>query len=975
MVVLFNARISNRPRLVNPGTQTPTAIPDRLVSVDLIQPGPIGGDSFGGSFVGWFDPEGGIGPYTYVISGAPSAKYVVTNDVLGTKQGAVDTTTIDTMTVTCTDGRKDVVTKVFTVDKAIVGINGVSMNSKNPVTNNCPVDPDGRIRYDKAPIFAVNTYGPNHLDNRPEVTSITNQDGTPSTQWYRGPYGISFVGGIPTPGSYPVTMSRGAPGGDVQDIDVTLVITPILPITYIEFVPAAGVLGILSTATLPGTTIGYLAATTPSNAPIFSGLDSTGTFSVAPVTGEVVLVKRPTSPGVMTFLASVVDGRASLTGYPIVLTVQPGNIISPTNMTLNASTTLDNSRPNQVIGPVSITPGSVPGPQYWVITDQTGFNEIATTTQYGTPARYQLPPTGGTLTSNGLLSYQDPVRGYIPDEVTISCTDGINTCTRTFIIDVKEAPTTHWFIGRGTNPIPSVAWPGVNMTNIASGTDMPGATPFAQYHNANLKCIGYHPGVKHVFWIYDRDASDLDAYTNGTMGADTKLGWTGPVDIVGVGPNGPRLGGQADNTGIHTGTSDQGKGHLLFVHGDGALINCRVSGVHGASSNDGREAIRKDGQTAGNFYMYSCHIYDNDQGIESGVEHGYITVDKCLFQQNGGAIQGGGLCHNLYIGGVSRLRMTNSVTMGVNWGHLFKCRAMNSYVDNNVFWDTIAGASEAEFSNFGDVTFTNNFMIQGPSSSSGFCLNVGGEGAATYIPVNKVVANNNTFVLGLSYAANYGPVTAIAHYHLISTQTGADSIITGTGNKVWLPPMGQLTADNIGQASYPNPPPGSTTVTNWTMLALPPLYNVVDPRNGGPLPVMGKPYRHRIFNDPPTEFINFAGTYQKPDRLQFRVAATAPVGTVICVLTPMGDIDANRVNGDPFGPGNTTALVTTRMYNTGNLNPWAAAGQFNVTANFNGTVTVSKGTVNTSGVYYLQVETTAPDGVTKNTTRLMVVVT
>jgi hypothetical protein len=195
------------------GTSGNGVVPDKLSAVEFVQPDPVGVDTFGGVPVGWFVPTGGIGPYTYFIANR-LGKYALTLDVLSEQEPAVGTVA-DTMTCLCTDGRGDTASVTFTVQKDTSGASGLTFNTKNPISNNCPVR-GTLVRYDLAPTFSPSAYGPGHLDVRGDVLAVTTQTGTASTLWNVGTFGIQSTGKVPVAGNYPVTVSRTNPTSDAR---------------------------------------------------------------------------------------------------------------------------------------------------------------------------------------------------------------------------------------------------------------------------------------------------------------------------------------------------------------------------------------------------------------------------------------------------------------------------------------------------------------------------------------------------------------------------------------------------------------------------------------------------------------------------------------------------------------------------------------------------------------------------------------
>jgi hypothetical protein len=843
-----------------------TPIPDTptgKLGIKVTQKYPIGTNAKFAAYVAYCDAVNGVGPLTFSL--AVPGKYRMNGDTIVTNEQLVGTTK-DVLTINLVDGFGETASATFEVAK-VDAVDGIGLNTRNPISAFVPLV-NGAPRQDKAPVFIPVAYGPSHADTRSETLTVTNQDGTTSKQW-QAAYGAiySTTAKVP-PGSYPVRITRNK-----QVLDETLVITPIPPITDIQIRLTAP----LSRATAPGSPIGKVAATVPDNAPVCTITDPAGILTVDPSTREIRTLKRPDFVGDLPFRVDVSCGGGALTGFKTFsVKVVEGTIIDPSKMTLPVNPKLDNSTPGQKIGQLKVE-GQTGGT--WRITEQSGFNPLATTGQYGIPARYQVDATGLVYTPpNCLLSWQDPDCNWEDDKISALWTspDGLTTCLQTFVIPV--ANTAAVFVLKATDK--------------------------ATAHAAAVTVGKFHPGIRYQLEIHYNP--NEDEYVDWTRGEDTKNGMTGPIDLVFVpGPNGelPRIGGKGDNTGVNSGVTSYGKGHIISAHGDMRIYGRGlISGVHGPDSTNGREAIRKEGNTYGNLALFDFDIENCDQGVEANAMHGYLYCRGINVRRCGGATIGAGLTHGFYIGAVSKFELVDSYVDGTPWGHLVKSRAMQTILRRNVIDDTGAAACCIDLSDFGDILLEDNYIRKGPMASNPTAININAEGAIW--KTNRAVLNRNVIINGgISYGGNYGPTLALMHFRV------SGSTVTGTDNKVWLPPLGQLAWDDKQL-------PGAD-LTNTTLLTVP-----LSPPRLLPPPTM-RPYRERQLADGKQDFPDFTNMAQLVDTHDLAVSGPG----VVCTITPVSDIDSGLDN--KFAGGWTSSIAMDQVKGWRfNPTPWAPLGSF-----------------------------------------------
>ena len=168
---------------------------------------------------------------------------------------------------------------------------------------------------------------------------------------------------------------------------------------------------------------------------VLSTDNDSGTFKILdPATGVVTLTKTPAA-GDRQITIQVTDGLNTYS-QAVTIHVAEGTVVPPSNMTLAVPTDLDNYTSGGVLGTPTVS--GVPGAKTWSFSgDGVGY-------------RYAIDPATGTITIIGCLSYNPTIDGVdYSDVLTITCTDGINTCTNSFHIPVAACVGPVMNIGPG----------------------------------------------------------------------------------------------------------------------------------------------------------------------------------------------------------------------------------------------------------------------------------------------------------------------------------------------------------------------------------------------------------------------------------------------------------------------------------------------------------------------------------------------
>ncbi len=871
--------------------------------------------------VGYLRPVGGIGPFTYSISGNSGYNLADGNGLVRVlfyapnSQGA-------TFQATVTDGR-GVTSPPITVTVNVAASGPITtINDPLPATN-CTKNPTN------APIFRLQGGG----------TVLDRTTGAASAQWSTQYDYIRSANGLPALGTYPLTIQY--PGRPDFVFDVPLV--AYTPIGYIEFNPS-----VVSTSMLANSGIGKALATTPNNSPYWTVQDPSGTVQTT-TGGDFSVAKQPAAVGPLTFSITVYDNNASYT-KSITIQVVQGNTLAPSNMSFaNCATGCTNDVYNFAIG-VPVVAGIAGTPQ-WSLVSQTGFNPVAVSS--GVPARYTIAASSGAMAAQTILSGNlDGVSSAI-DTLMVSCTDGVNTCTAPFNFAVSWAAiskTLH--VGRGKS--------------VAAGLGGPNPSGYETMAAARYQCMTAHAGTYHMLVYAD---ADPDYYTNdnGTKTQDYSLRypWQGPIIIEGVAANGvtmPRMGGAA-SLNAPGGQDMRGKGFFVSGDGDAVFKNLEISGCHDAYSDGvhGVEAIRKDGAVAGNITVQRCWLHDNDNNFLTAFGQQQGLIEYNFFENGGTSHVSSGACHNAYLGEMTRVVFRNNVSRRVNVGHLVKSRAQIVEIYYNRFIDGLTGTASAciELPFAGQASIYSNVVEKGGMAFGPDAIRYGAEGMPW--DVNTLTVHDNTVSVLTLPGSHYGTPSFVGFFYGTSP-TGVPATATIANNSLWL-------GAGVSKFNFYGAANATITDTGTTMLAAPPALDETRPDVSGSMPAPQFMYRLQGQDD----FSNGApnsiqgGVQQIGDRDQIQISASGTAGgTVICNLRASNDLGAQGTSGgsvgNPFAAGTTWAISTAGTY-YGNT-PWAAAGKYAVTANSDGTAALKVSGALAKGVDYVQLLATAPGGQT-----------
>ena len=214
-------------------------------------------------------------------------------------------------------------------------------------------------------------------------------------------------------------------------------------------------------------------------------------------------------------------------------------------------------------------------------------------------------------------------------------------------------------------------------------------------------------------------------YTNDFVTVNTKVGLEGVGGMVKMVATVAPPNGKA----IMTTNSDVTVDHFEFS---------------GAKVPDGNGAgIRYQ---AGALTVSNSYFHDNENGLLSNAAAGgSITIKNSEFARNG---VGDGYTHNLYVGIIDNLTITNSYFHDVTVGNQIKSRAYNTTITNSRIaeGENGTGSYSIDLPVGGKALVKDNVIIQGAHSQNPAIVHFGGEGAphaGSSIEVASNLVTNN----------------------------------------------------------------------------------------------------------------------------------------------------------------------------------------------------------------------------------------
>jgi hypothetical protein len=287
----------------------------------------------------------------------------------------------------------------------------------------------------------------------------------------------------------------------------------------------------------------------------------------------------------------------------------------------------------------------------------------------------------------------------------------------------------------------------------------------------------------------DGDVIGIDAgtYVNDFATINTK------ITLVGV-------GGLAHFKA--TGLIGNGKA-ILITNTDVTIDGLEFSGATVADQNGA--GIRYQG---GALTIRDSYFHDNQNGLLGAASAtGSISIDNTEFWNNG---SGDGYTHNLYVGDIARLTVTDSLFRSANAGHEIKSRARENTIVNNRIYDQAdgTGSYSIDLPNGGRAVIRGNVIEQGALGQNPAIIHFGGEGTAR--AGSSLVIDDNLVVNHM--ASNSARL-------LLNQASGVTASVTG--NDVYGLGSGQIVSGGatVSGTTYLAADPVLDTSAPWSLIA------------------------------------------------------------------------------------------------------------------------------------------------------------
>jgi hypothetical protein len=247
-------------------------------------------------------------------------------------------------------------------------------------------------------------------------------------------------------------------------------------------------------------------------------------------------------------------------------------------------------------------------------------------------------------------------------------------------------------------------------------------------------------------------------------------------------------------------TTQPPNGKAMIDEG-GAGVSVTINGfdIGGVTVPDANgAAIRYEG---GALTLNNDYFHHNENGILGAPDpNGTININNSEFAFNG--VGGDGHTHNIYVGDIATLTVTDSYFHDANVGHEIKSRAANTIITNSRIFDRQSSASYSiDLPNGGNATITNNVIEQGPNTQNPNILAYGEEGDLN--PGTSVLISGNTIL--------NDDTSNSAHFLFNGTPTA----LTFQNNDVWGLTSAQLAGMAESGTTFLATEPPLNTASTW----------------------------------------------------------------------------------------------------------------------------------------------------------------
>ena len=148
----------------------------------------------------------------------------------------------------------------------------------------------------------------------------------------------------------------------------------------------------------------------------------------------------------------------------------------------------------------------------------------------------------------------------------------------------------------------------------------------------------------------------------------------------------------------------------------------------------------------GDLTLTNCYFHDNENGILTASDpNSDLVINNCEFDHNGNGV---GNTHNLYVGAINSVTITDSYFHDAVVGHEIKSRAANTTITGcRIQNEEGSGSYNIDIANGGNATITGNVIEQGTNTQNPALIAYGAEGliwGSNSLTINdNVIINNN----------------------------------------------------------------------------------------------------------------------------------------------------------------------------------------------------------------------------------------
>lgn len=277
------------------------------------------------------------------------------------------------------------------------------------------------------------------------------------------------------------------------------------------------------------------------------------------------------------------------------------------------------------------------------------------------------------------------------------------------------------------------------------------------------------------------------------------------------------VGGMVNMVATQPLPNDKG---ILVTDTDVTIDHFSFSGAAGPSGNDA--GVRYQG---GNLVLTNDYFHDNQDGLLANPSTtGTITISHSEFASNG---TGDGYTHNLYVGDIAKLSISDSYFHDAVVGHEIKSRAEVTEITNTRIFDNGSNSSySVDLPNGGQATLTGNTIEQGANGGNPTIIAYGEEGSlhangGLTMSNNTVINDKSSGTLLWDAGGQPATVSGTQVWNLSDSQmvSGSGATVSNTTHLSSEPTLD--TSHPWSTSSSPSPTPSPTPTPTPTPVPTP----------------------------------------------------------------------------------------------------------------------------------------------------------